>query len=148
VRDGAVTGFRTLMTGELFALLQQHSILGTGTTATTTNPEAFARGVVSARDSGAAGALSRLFSARTLMLDDSLAPDAVADYLSGLLIGEELRSALAAGRIDHATPLRLIGKAPLCHRYAAAASCFELGMALPPPGAAALARGRSRAAPG
>jgi hypothetical protein len=46
--------------------------------------------------------------------------------------------ARALSFIDHATPLQLIGNAPLCHRYAAAASCSELGMALPPPGAAAL----------
>src|SRR6185437_15251648 len=51
----------------------------------------------------------------------ALAQLAVPDYLSGLLIGEELRAALAAGRIDRATPLQLIGNAPLCRRYAAAA---------------------------
>jgi 2-dehydro-3-deoxygalactonokinase len=94
--------------------------------------------VLAARDSGAAGGLSRLFSARALVLAGQLAQLAVPAYLSGLLIGEELRAALAAGRIDSATPLQLIGNAPLCRRYAAAASCFELGMALPPPGAAAL----------
>lgn len=126
VRDGAVTGFRTLMTGELFALLQQHSILGTGTTATTTNPEAFTRGVVATRDSGAAGALSRLFSARTLMLDGSLAPDAVPDYLSGLLVGEEFRAAIADGLARSDTPLQLIGDATLCERYRRAATHFDI----------------------
>lgn len=131
VRGGAVAGFRTLMTGELFALLQQHSIIGAGTTATTTNPEAFARGVVAARDSGAAGALSRLFSARTLMLDGSLAPDAVADYLSGLLVGEEFRAAIADGLARRDTPLQLIGDATLCERYRRAATHF--GIELDPP---------------
>jgi len=126
VRDGAVTGFRTLMTGELFAVLQQHSILGTGVTPAATNPEAFTRGVVAARDSGAAGALSRLFSARALMLDGTLAPQTVPDYLSGLLVGEEFRAALADGLARHDTPLRLIGDVALCERYCHAATHFDI----------------------
>lgn len=140
VRNGRVVDFATSMTGELYAAIRHHTILGAGLGAEDppTDHEAFLRGVVAARDSGAAGALSRLFSARALVLAGRLAQLAVPDYLSGLLIGEELRAALAAGRIDHATPLQLIGNAPLCRRYAAAASCFELGMALPPSGAAAL----------
>lgn len=140
VRNGRVLDFTTSMTGELYAAVRYHTILGAGLGADDppVDHEAFLRGVVAARDSGAAGALSRLFSARALVLAGRLAQLAVPDYLSGLLIGEELRAALAAGRIDRATPLQLIGNAPLCRRYAAAASCFELGMALPPPGAAAL----------
>ncbi|MEO8778563.1 MAG: 2-dehydro-3-deoxygalactonokinase [Rhodanobacter sp.] len=137
VRDGTVTGFRTLMTGELFALLQQHSILGTGTTATTPHPEAFTRGVVAARDSGAAGALSRLFSARTLMLDGSLAQDAVPDYLSGLLVGEEFRAAIADGLARRDTPLQLIGDATLCERYRRAATHFDIELGPPLADAAA-----------
>jgi 2-dehydro-3-deoxygalactonokinase len=140
VRNGRVVDFATSMTGELYAAVRHHTILGAGlgTEDPPGDHEAFLRGAVAARDSGAAGALSRLFSARALVLAGRLAQSAVPDYLSGLLIGEELRAALAAGRIDRATPLQLIGNAPLCRRYAAAASCFELGMALPPPGAAAL----------
>lgn len=126
VRDGAVAGFRTLMTGELFALLQKHSILGSGTTPAVANPDAFARGVIATRDSGAAGVLSRLFSARTLMLDGSLAPEAVPDYLSGLLVGEEFRAALADGLAHHGTPLQLIGDAALCERYRRAATHFDI----------------------
>src|SRR6185312_4975391 len=62
--------------------------------ATVDDIEAFERGAAAARDSGAAGALSRLFSTRALMLDGVLAPASVPDYLSGLLIGEEFRTAL------------------------------------------------------
>jgi 2-dehydro-3-deoxygalactonokinase len=137
VRDGAVTGFRTLMTGELFALLQRHSILGTGTASAAADPEAFARGVVAARDSGAAGALSRLFSVRSLMLDGALAPEAVPDYLSGLLIGEEFRAAMADGLARRDTPLRLIGDAALCERYCHAATHFDIELDPPLEDAAA-----------
>ncbi|OOG45446.1 2-dehydro-3-deoxygalactonokinase [Rhodanobacter sp. C01] len=131
VRDGAVTDFCTLMTGELFALLRQHSILCAGSGDAAVDPDAFARGVIAARDSGSAGAFSRLFSARASMLDGALAPDAVPEYLSGLLIGEELRSSLASNRFPHDAPLQLIGDAALCARYRLAASHFDLDLAEP-----------------
>jgi 2-dehydro-3-deoxygalactonokinase len=131
VRDGAVTDFCTLMTGELFGLLQQHSILSAGAGSSAADAEAFARGVIAARDSGAAGALSRLFSTRALMLDGDLSTASVPDYLSGLLIGEELRSALATDRFRCQTPIQLIGDAALCARYRSAAQHFELDLAEP-----------------
>ncbi|AND70218.1 2-keto-3-deoxy-galactonokinase [Dyella thiooxydans] len=131
VRDGAVVDFSTAMTGELFALLRRHSILGAGIGEGAADPEAFARGVIAARDSGAAGGLSRLFSARALMLDGALAPSAVPDYLSGLLLGEELRAQLASGRFGTDAPIQLIGDAALCARYRAAAVHFDLCFAEP-----------------
>jgi len=143
VRDGVVTGFRTLMTGELYAVLQRHSILG-GNTPAEEDAAAFARGVAAARDSGAAGALSRLFSTRALMLDGVLAPASAPDYLSGLLIGEEFRAALADGLARRDTPLQLIGDAALCERYRRAAALFDID--LPPPVQDAAAHGLWRLA--
>ncbi|MFC5434962.1 2-dehydro-3-deoxygalactonokinase [Rhodanobacter umsongensis] len=131
VRHGTVADFCTVMTGELFALLRQHSILCAGSGEAAADPDAFARGVVAVRDSGSAGAFSRLFSARALMLDGALAPDAVPEYLSGLLIGEELRSCLAMNRFRHDAPLQLIGDAALCARYRLAAARFDLDLAEP-----------------
>ena len=126
LRDGEVTGFATVMTGELFALLTQHSILGASLPPAVDDEHAFRRGVGTARDSGAAGALSRLFSARTLMLDGSLAATSVADYLSGLLIGDELRIAVAAGWADASSSVQMVGEGALCDRYLKAADIFGL----------------------
>ena len=137
VRDGAVTDFCTLMTGELFALLRQHSILCAGSGDAAVDPDAFARGVIAARDSGSAGAFTLLFSARALMLDNALAPDAVPEYLSGLLIGEEMRSSVASNRFRHDAPLQLIGDAALSARYRLAVSHFDLELAEPVVDAAA-----------
>ena len=137
VHGGAVIDFCTLMTGELFALLRQHSILCAGSNDATVDTDAFARGIIAARDSDSAGAFSRLFSARALMLDGTLAPDSVPEYLSGLLIGEELRSSLASNRFRHDAPFQLIGDATLCARYRLAASHFEIDLAEPPVDAAA-----------
>jgi 2-dehydro-3-deoxygalactonokinase len=137
VRDGAITDFCTSMTGELFALLRQHSILGAGIERDEADPDAFAQGVVAARDSGAAGALHRLFSTRALMLDGALAPTSVPEYLSGLLIGEELRSSLATQRFRHDAPIQLIGDPALCERYRSAGRLFDLELARPVADAAA-----------
>lgn len=126
VRNGAVVDFSTLMTGELFALLRQHSILGIGTSDDTVDDDGFMRGVIAARDSGAAGALSRVFSTRALVLDGALTTAAVPGYLSGLLIGEEFRSRLASARFQPETPMRLIGDDALCARYRMAASYFDI----------------------
>jgi 2-dehydro-3-deoxygalactonokinase len=87
---------------------------------------AFIRGVDAARESGAAGALSIVFSARTLMLDGVLAPTSVSDYLSGLLIGDEFRIALASGWVDATTSVHMVGEGPLCDRYRRAAERFGL----------------------
>lgn len=137
IRAGAVVDFCTMMTGELFSVLRQHSILGADLGEATEDAAAFARGVVTARDSGAAGALSRLFSARALLLDGELKAAAVPDYLSGLLLGEELRSCLATGRFARYQGIHLIGDNALCARYRAAAAHFDLQLTEPLTDAAA-----------
>jgi 2-dehydro-3-deoxygalactonokinase len=136
VRDGAVVGFTTVMTGELFALLRGHSVLGAGLPDGGDDDVAFARGVAAAQASGPAGGLSRLFSARALMLEGALAPASVADFLSGLLIGDELRMALAAGWATPDAPVLIVGEDALCARYRQAAPVFGLSLQ-PTPGATA-----------
>lgn len=128
LRDGEVSGFATVMTGELFALLTQHSILGAALPTAIDDEQAFRRGVDAARDSGAAGAFSRVFSARTLMLDGALPPSSVSDYLSGLLIGDELRMAIAADWVDGDARVSMVGEGALCDRYLRAAASFGLSI--------------------
>ena len=137
VSNGRVMDFCTMMTGELFAVLDRHSILASSDDTAQADPDAFVRGVITARDAGAAGAFSRLFSARALMLEGKLPAASVRDYLSGLLLGEELRSALASRRFATDAPLQLIGDAALCERYRVAAGCFDLTVAEPVADAAA-----------
>lgn len=130
VIDGRITAFDTVMTGEMYALLIRHSILGAGIPAEAAQAfaqEAFVRGVLTARDSGAEGIFGRLFSTRALMLAGELAGAHVPDFLSGLLIGEEFR--IARLRDDgNVSPLCLIGEASLCQRYALAAQHFDYAL--------------------
>jgi 2-dehydro-3-deoxygalactonokinase len=139
VRGGAIVGFSTYMTGELFGLLAQHSILGRPAReagAAAVSDAAFERGVAAVR-AHAAGATPLLFSARTLVLGGQLAAADSLEYLSGLLVGEEIRCALQAGPAADALPRLLVGDAALCRRYQRALALFGLSSQLAADGAAA-----------
>ncbi len=115
VQGGRITGFRTFMTGEFYGLLSQHSILARTLEAQAPLDEAvFLRGV--ARAGQGEGLLHNAFGVRALALFGRLSPAESASYLSGLLIGEELRrQELPAGR-----EVIAIGTAALTARYALA----------------------------
>jgi 2-dehydro-3-deoxygalactonokinase len=120
VAQGRVAHFSTYMTGELYAVLRQHSVLGRLMPADATlDSGAFLLGVDAVRDHGEQGLSHQLFAARTLGVTEQLAPEALAEYLSGVLIGHELRAGLAwraqAGLIGR--PLALVGEPRLCSRY-------------------------------
>jgi 2-dehydro-3-deoxygalactonokinase len=114
VEAGRIQSFATFMTGEFFALLRRHSILGR------TLPEAdgeldeaaFRRGVAYAAQTG--NLLQSAFSARTLALFDRLPAAAMPSYLSGLVIGEELRSQQLGALAE---PVVVIGAPALTQRY-------------------------------
>ena len=91
VTDEKITHFSTWMTGEFYALLRQHSILARTMPADDPPPdaEAFAQGVAYALRGD--GLLHTAFSTRTLALFKQMATDALPSYLSGLVIGDELR---------------------------------------------------------
>lgn len=109
MEDGAIRLFRTFMTGELFAVLRAHSLLGRLMEDGPGDPEAFDRGVDRALADPALTAL--LFSVRTEGLFGRIAPHGLADYLSGLLIGAELAAA------DRAASTTIIGEGALVERY-------------------------------
>ncbi len=109
MEDGAIRRFRTFMTGELFALLCTHSLLGRLMEDGQGDPGAFDRGVDRAFADPALTAL--LFSVRTEGLFGLIEPHGLADYLSGLLIGAELAAA------DHAASTTIIGEGALVERY-------------------------------
>lgn len=124
VQAARIVDFHTYMTGELFALLREHSILGRPAREAGGGPacdEAFDRGVTAVRAAGTAGATALLFSARALVLGGQLRAADSLDYLSGLLVGEELRCALSE---DSDVEPVLVGDAALCARYRRALALF------------------------
>jgi 2-dehydro-3-deoxygalactonokinase len=137
VGANGIERFATFMTGEMYAVLREHSILGRLVT-DGSDPDALARGVhFSLREDAA---LSHdLFSARTLALTGTLASAGVADYLSGLLLGAEIAAArkwLAQHKLD-ALALTLVGDAVLCERYQRALRWTGMNALLGPADAAA-----------
>jgi 2-dehydro-3-deoxygalactonokinase len=114
MKAGAVCAFRTFMTGELFALLTRHSLLGRLMAPGADDPAAFDLGVDRALASPAISA--SLFSVRTEGLFERIAPSSLPDYLSGLLIGAEV-AAMTGGAPD---PVTIVATGKLASRYARA----------------------------
>jgi 2-dehydro-3-deoxygalactonokinase len=135
VEDGRIARFDTYMTGEVFAVMSRHSILGRLMTEETPDQavaeKAFAAGVEAARQSRPGELLHQLFATRTLGLTHRLPGAALKDYLSGLLIGHELTSGLgqlrASGRAM--PPLVVIGEEALSRRYVQAMTAFDVAPA-------------------
>lgn len=117
VQAGRIQSFSTFMTGEFFALLRQHSILSRTLPVNASasdgefDSEAFEQGVTLALRSDSL--LHSAFSVRTLSLFDRLPAAALPSYLSGLVIGEELR----AQTLKSGDELIIIGSEVLTQRY-------------------------------
>jgi 2-dehydro-3-deoxygalactonokinase len=114
VGAGAVRGFSTYLTGELFALLTRHSTLAPllpPDPAGPPEPAAFDAGL----DRAADGQLLRdLFGARARCLSGELGRHELRDWISGLLIGAEIRQATAAYGQG---PVRVVADRGLADRY-------------------------------
>ncbi|TNC05874.1 2-dehydro-3-deoxygalactonokinase [Methylobacterium terricola] len=110
VADGRITGFSTHLTGEAFAALKDHTILGRMMTGTAAPGPAFEAGIARSAETG--GLLHHLFGTRTLGLFGRLAPEDSASYLSGLLIGHEVAAAMTTPSL-----VRLLGSGPLMALY-------------------------------
>lgn len=118
---GRIEGFATFMTGEVFAVLSRHSILGRLMDGDAHDAEAFGRGVDRALANPHDGPwlLHRLFGARSLPLFGDLPETGVASYLSGLLIGSEIAEATRSPGFRGADgPPTIIGRDDLADLYA------------------------------
>ena len=128
VKNGLVTDFKTYMTGEIFNILSEHSILkdsidlshSPGLTEGATI-EAFKQGVEA---SGSSTLLHNLFTVRTKQLFGKFVKDQNSFYLSGLLIGTELRQ-LYSATYDH---LIICSGKHLFDHYKIAVEMLSFGM--------------------
>jgi 2-dehydro-3-deoxygalactonokinase len=97
--EGRIASFRTTMTGELFALLKKHSLLAAFIDSEVSDGPAFRDGVAAA---GSATLLGDLFGARSSVLLEMRERAGVAAYVSGLLIGSDVREqAVGPGSVVH-----------------------------------------------
>ena len=128
VSGRTINEFCTSMTGETFALLSTRSILSKLIEpAPSANWSAFDRGVkVSQSGEGAADLMLTAFSARTLVLTERLEKNEVSNYLSGLMIGAEIRSVLGKQATNDALSLTICGNKELSSRYTRALNIFGI----------------------
>ncbi|GEA02258.1 2-oxo-3-deoxygalactonate kinase [Alteromonas sp. KUL17] len=117
IKSGAISSFSTYFTGELFALLSHYSSVKPPLPAQEIVDEnAFLKGV---KRTANGALLNDIFSARALRLFGELADHEVADYLSGILIGNELHSSTHRN-------IYLVGGEALCARYELAAKELQI----------------------
>jgi 2-dehydro-3-deoxygalactonokinase len=115
LRDGKIQIFGTVMTGELFNLLKEHSILADLLQGPVEPNEAFKRGVRHALEREMLPA--DLFGVRAGVLLGQTSKDDAPSFTSGLLIGTDVRIGLtwpASARIG------VMGRPELTRLYAAA----------------------------
>jgi len=112
VKGGKVVRFSTHMTGEVFAVMKQHSILGRMMEG---RGDSFLEGVARSGDEG--GLLHHFFGVRTRALMGECADP--SSYLSGIVIGHELRAA-GVGAV------KLLGSPELTRLYEKAAAALGI----------------------
>lgn len=117
VENGGIASFASYLTGEVFSVFSKYTLLGKGLPDSAPYDEkAFLKGVAEAQT----GELTnKMFLAWTHRLFSNLSEAQIPDYLSGLMIGFELRNATS-------TKLNLVGGSSLCSRYQVAAKSLSI----------------------
>jgi 2-dehydro-3-deoxygalactonokinase len=115
LEGGRIDGFKTVMTGEIFNLLREHSILAGQLTEPARPGGAFAAGVQ--RGFNENDLIAELFSVRARALLGTEEGVEAASYTSGLLIGADLAVGL---RFAWHGEIVIMGRPELTELYAAA----------------------------
>ncbi|MFO1247036.1 MAG: 2-dehydro-3-deoxygalactonokinase [Alphaproteobacteria bacterium] len=128
VEDGAVIGFQTALSGELFELVRKHSVLTRdGGDVDMANP-GFAKGLEFARANDAADLLHLLFSTRARVVTGQMPKTEASSYLSALVLGKDIGSAKAL--LDLKGPVQLICTPALAALYAKVLEAYDLTSAV------------------
>jgi 2-dehydro-3-deoxygalactonokinase len=123
VEAGRIIRFTTHMTGEAFAAIRGHTILGRMMRDGPADGAPFEAGLARSAEPG--GLLHHLFGVRALSLAGRLPEAEAPAYLSGILIGHEVRSAMAqtmgpSSPGERNTVVQVIGTPELTALYARA----------------------------
>ncbi|MCH2058688.1 MAG: 2-dehydro-3-deoxygalactonokinase [Thalassotalea sp.] len=128
VNNGQVLKFKTAMTGELFDLLSNHSVLIQRPT-TEFNEPAFKYGAKYTLASELGSFIHGLFSVRSKQLFNELTPEHATSYLSGMLIGSDVRAALNATEWDfnELDSVNVIGNRQLSEYFTKVLAMLDIG---------------------
>lgn len=124
IAGGTVQHFHTAMTGELFALIADHSILMRGAPRDVTPGDVFVAAVRRVRENPLIGIDSMLFATRAEQLVGGMSASDAASFVSGLLIGADVRSALAMIDPPGERSVHLVCNDALAALYGAALAVF------------------------
>jgi 2-dehydro-3-deoxygalactonokinase len=128
--EGAtIAAFSTSMTGDLYKAIRENTILRASTLQPPTDDRAFLDGVARSKQAGALA--HHLFGVRTLVLTGALKQSAASSYLSGILIGHEVKAMVREGEQVH-----LVGDPGLCRLYQSALRESGVSTSVEPEGAA------------
>ncbi len=123
VNDGKVQAFRTIVTGELFDVLLNKTLLGQLATENSFKSATFEQGL--RRGFSTNTIVSEFFLARSGVLLNEIDSEDVHSYLSGLLIGNEIKEGLHFVPDDN-KHVTLVGADELCERYLIAFSMLDI----------------------
>jgi len=120
--DGTLEAFQTSFSGEMFALLRDHSMLARAAAATPESPgtaasikAGFERGVARSRELQGTPLSHLLFEVRSRQLMEGLPQPEALGYLSALIIDQDIQGALDLFSVD--APITVIGAAALTSLY-------------------------------
>jgi len=115
VKDGAITSILTGITGESFEVFNSHSMLTRGSENPSHETPEFQRGLDAMMRTPRPALTQMLISVRTLQISQEMTATRSADYLSGLLTGE---NCVAAHDLLPEGPIHIIGDGSAAERYA------------------------------
>lgn len=119
LHNGRVENFLTALTGELFALLRNHSVLISDRNAEGFSEQAFFQGVEAVERLGDAHLLHALFATRSRQVVGEFSAIEGTSFLSGLLVGSDVIGALRlfVNTTAEFTSVTLLGEESLNRYY-------------------------------
>lgn len=125
---GTMSSFLTGFSGELFNLLSTQSLLGSQVKSVVHDRSAFKKGVDLALSDNA-DLIHSLFQTRSRQIEEELTEDDASSFLSGLIVGSDVRGALKLfGRHSRAEidQVVLVGEIDLSELYREALARFDI----------------------
>lgn len=129
MNHGCIDKIKTAMTGEMFSLLTKYSLLSNSVvnpleSAQALNTNAFEAGLKLSKTDN--GLLNHIFSVRTCDLFGQFSPSESYAYLSGILIGHEIKGMIDLSTNAANTPVKIIGSSTLSKAYSQALNYFNV----------------------
>ena len=128
VRGGKIETFVTALTGELYSLLQNHSVLIANGESADFSDDIFLQGVKVATTLESGQLLQALFATRSRQVLGELSESYASSYLSGLLIGSDVVGsvALMEKQMGRISSVELIGESALSRCYQLALESVDI----------------------